>query len=764
MKKINLLTLSLMVAGMGYGSLDMAAQSEGLSIAPFTIKAGETMTVKVNKADIAPTDYTGFQLDITAPVGLTIDNVTANTGYPENFKFVQADNTDGSKTIILASAPSGQSIPTTNITEGILEITVTASKTVTDKATGDIKLTNIIFTGTEVNNLKTSYADATCTVTYENVPAKEVEITPGTDPTDPDDPYDPETDPDPDKPNPNDPDYPKHENWGENGYYEIYVDETIVFGASVDEDATLQDITWTPTASTTDLQVSVEGNSLKITGLQISETETTFTAASEYADVKTEIKVKVVPMPVMRVYINSDNDKNDVDIDGTLQLSATVYPAAKYTGDVTLTWSIDEEDYASIDSSTGEVTGIAPGDATVTVSAQGEAGDAKTKTLGVTVNPIKAEKVEITTKYDKIEGKTKIKVGEKLKLTAIVTPEETSFPEVEWTVSEGDVVSLTEDDEIIVTALKEGTATVTATVKSSNDDETPVAATIQITVEGTPLYGDADDSGKVDIVDAMTVAYYIIDMVADNFCFINADVIQDENIDIADYNEILDISAGISLNYKDNEYVGSSFSYTSDDRLMAEDFTVGDEGDVEIGLSLENTGDYKGLQADIIIPEGMTVLGVEAGEAAANHSLLYNVNNEGTLKVVLLSAAGESFKAVDAPLFTINAIAEVGCGDLEIENVIALDNSSNKYELGSEAGTNLSSSAVKGIRTESSSVISGKGYIELSGNSGDEVTVYDLDGRIVKNETLTGVNATIALQKGIYLVRIGRHTERVAVK
>lgn len=775
-KNLNL-TFTLLLGGLALGTSGISAQTqEGLSIENFTIKAGETKTVSVNKATVEPAQYTGFQFTITPPEGVTLDAVTANEGY-SNLQFTSADTGNGGKTVILYGLPTGGSVPTSSITDGIVTLTLTASKDLVDKNTGTLSFSNVIFTGTEVNNTKFTYADTDCTVTFENVPVTDVEITPGgggggDDPDDPDnpgggdgdknDPYgqDPDND-DPEKPDPNDPNYPKHEN-NTSDYFELFVGETITFSANVNEGATLTEITWSPTESTTDLGIKINGNSITIAGKAISTEATKFTATS-YNGTKTEISVKVVPMPVMSVTVTSPQGDN-IDIDDSITLTATVKPSVKYTGSVTLTWSTEDDDLIDLNSSTGEVTGKLAGDATITVSAQ-SVGEAKTSDIQITVNPIEAESIEIhSTYYDKTTDRNKLKVGEKLVLTATVSPDDTSFPEVEWTVSEGDVISLSTDGEITATALKTGTAIVTATVKATKESANPVQDTFEITVEGTPLYGDANDDSGVDVADAMVVAYYIVDQVADTFSFINADVIPDGTIDVADQQEIINIALGVSTKYRDNQFVGTINSFVSDNRIVADDFTVGNGGMVELGVRLDNAADYISLQADFIIPQGMNITGVEAGSAANGHSILYNVTENNVLKVVLFSLDSKSFASSDSPVFIIKADADRSCGSMEIENVIALSNESDKYELQGEGGTRSDHAGIVDMTAERQNVASGNGFIEVTAEEGDNVRVYDIAGRMMENVVLGGNFARIELPKGIYIVEVNGKPQRVAVK
>ncbi|MCH5225826.1 MAG: Ig-like domain-containing protein [Muribaculaceae bacterium] len=765
MKRLAILSLTTLCCGIFALQLNAA---EGLSLDNFTIKAGETKTVKVNKTSSQPTTFTGFQFTITAPEGLTIESVSPNSGFSGNFTFSSADNASGDKVVILYALPNGSSVPSSNLTEGILDITLTASKDVEDKDTETLTFSNVIFTGTDVNSNKFTFENSVCTVTYENEAVTDVTITPGAGNSDPDDPDNPDNpdgpygqDPDnqdPEKPNPEDPAYPKHESNSSN-YFELFVGETITFSANVNENATLTEITWAPSQSTTDLGITIEGNSITIAAKAISTQATTITATA-YNQTAAEIQVKVVPMPIMSVSINTDADKTDVDIDSTLQLNALVKPSVTYTGPVTLEWTTEDE-YIEVNESTGVVTGKKAGEATVTVTAQSEGGDSKDATIQITVNPIVAQNVAITSLYhDKQADRHNLKVGDKLDLTATVTPANTSFPEVEWTVNPSNIASV---EEGILIAKEKGSATVTATVISTKGGANPVSATYDITVEDV-LYGDANDDKAVDVSDVIVVAYYIVELPADNFSFVNADVIQDDKIDIADQQEISDIALGISKNYNNNQFVGNVNSYISNDHVVADDYNVGNGGNIEVGVRLENAPDYKSLQADFVLPEGMKVATVAQGKALDGHSLMYNVTDAGILKVVLFSMDGKAFKDEALPLFTIMADVERNCGNLEIENVIALSTDSDKYELEGEGGTRVDIVGIEGVNANELNIVAGHGFIEVSGETGGNIAVYDMTGKTLGHASMTSNTTRINMAPGIYLVKVNDTAKRVIVK
>lgn len=158
------------------------------------------------------------------------------------------------------------------------------------------------------------------------------------------------------------------------------------------------------------------------------------------------INIKQVPVKGIEL------EDFSVALNGTAQTKATIKPSGISRD--RLTWSIDKPEIATIDSKTGVVTGKTEGTATVTATADDAKG---TCTLSV--------KKKLVTRVEVTPGSGRLyKLGDKLQLEAKVEPSDASFPEVTWSSSAPDIVSV--DKNGLVTAKK-----------YPNDDNPPVVIT-----------------------------------------------------------------------------------------------------------------------------------------------------------------------------------------------------------------------------------------------------------------------------------------------
>ncbi len=169
------------------------------------------------------------------------------------------------------------------------------------------------------------------------------------------------------------------------------------------------------------------------------------------------------------VITSVENDRN-VKVEETLQLTAAVYPL---TVDQAVTWSSSNPSVASVDEN-GLVTGIAKG--RVEIYAVAKANTNVKQTFALIIEEKEKVVVEPTGVEIEVPGDvTTIKANETITLTAVVNPAEAT-QKVDWTTSDPSVASVSRGR---VNALKEGTVTITATVKGY----AALTASVTFTVE-----------------------------------------------------------------------------------------------------------------------------------------------------------------------------------------------------------------------------------------------------------------------------------------
>ncbi|MCH5218605.1 MAG: leucine-rich repeat protein [Muribaculaceae bacterium] len=414
-----------------------------------------------------------------------------------------------------------------------------------------------------------------------------------------------------------------------------------------------------------------------------------------------------------------------------------------------ISWTSSEPATVSV-TNAGLITGLELGSATVTASAMVNNQEVKAECL-VTVIPVPARSISIDG-----GGVESIKCKETLTLTATVLPSNTTYPEVTWQSSSDENAIVSQKG--VVTGQKPGMVTITAFVTEYPD----VKATYELEITDI-LLGDSNDNGFVTVADVVTTANHIISMPVAAWSFVNADVTQDNTISSADVTGTVDI---ILKDFEDGLklFARAMVPRLLSDRLVSDNF-IGGKTEARINVSLENSVPYSAMQATVAIPDGMTVKGVEAGPRLSDHMLLFNVTDEGLLKVVIFSFSNSEFEDSDQPLFTIVANTANALGDLLIYDIFGSDARSNEYELGFAGGQNdnftTGLEAVNGADVVIRVVADG---IEVLNATERAITVYRYTGETVANVKAAAPVEHISLESGMYIVKCASTSAKVLVK
>ena len=152
-------------------------------------------------------------------------------------------------------------------------------------------------------------------------------------------------------------------------------------------------------------------------------------------------------------------------------LVATVKPDD--ATDKTVTWSTSDTSIATVDSN-GRVTAVKEGTATITA----KAGD-KSATCSVTVS----KKVVAVTEITLNKSSLKLNEGDSETLVATVKPDDATDKTVTWSTSDTSIATVDENGK--VTAVKEGSATITAKAGGKS-------ATCAVSVSAHEIGGDIE--------------------------------------------------------------------------------------------------------------------------------------------------------------------------------------------------------------------------------------------------------------------------------
>ena len=201
--------------------------------------------------------------------------------------------------------------------------------------------------------------------------------------------------------------------------------------------------------------------------------------------------LKVFDIPVTSVKLNFE--EYSIDIDSTLQLTATVLPDD--ARNKAIKWTSTEPEVATV-SADGLVKGISTGKTTITATSI--SGENVTASCAITVLPRKASSISIDRKTIELELESSDT------LTATVYPEDADDKSVTWKSNSPKIAQV--DQEGRVTALSVGTAIITATT----NDGTNITATCQVTVIPKRVKSITINEGQVSIERTKTAHLSVI--------------------------------------------------------------------------------------------------------------------------------------------------------------------------------------------------------------------------------------------------------------
>ncbi|MCH5228692.1 MAG: Ig-like domain-containing protein [Muribaculaceae bacterium] len=454
---------------------------------------------------------------------------------------------------------------------------------------------------------------------------------------------------------------------------------------------------------------------------------------------------------VQPISVTLNKSSISMDLGSSEQLTATIKPLNTFNK--TILWESSNSDVVEV-SEDGTLTAKWFGDAVITASC-GE----KKATCKVMV---KRPNYSITTEYHGIEGlKYSLKTGETMKLKVTVTPE-CDYGKIIWKFDDyvtAEGMDEGDGSEIRITA-KDNAAgkTVKFTINTENYDWP--SSNYQLRIK-EPIKGDANDNDVITVSDIVTVANHILkfeDKENINFCYANADINDDGIIDVSDVSAVTNIVLGKeeAYNLVATRSMGDMRGYAKvEDNLY--------EGS-ELRFTLKDAYKYVNLQADLVIPEGVEIYDIVAGDPARAHILSYNQIEENIVRIVVYSLENQSFSSSNQPLFIIRGRSDDSIIKITFENVLASDEFSNRYYIETGEGEAPETTGVDQIGYESITTIGKTGGVMVYNAAGKEIFIYALDGRLVTHTRVNDDREFVSLSKGLYIVTVDNHENKVIVK
>lgn len=238
--------------------------------------------------------------------------------------------------------------------------------------------------------------------------------------------------------------------------------------------------------------------------------------------------------------------------------------------------------------------------------------------------------------------------------------------------------------------------------------------------ENLDILGDANVDGRVNVLDYQTVVNMILDPTLqpaeDTDLFANIDINQSEVIEVGDLTAIVNYilnqdwqgnAAARSFNRGDNENLSLNYSSVNSDVQR-------------IAVNLENANNYTAFQMDVVLPDGMKIVGTSlSSRAGQSHKLYSRTQLDGSVRILASSISGETFSGNEGAVLYID-VEGAKASSVEILNILFSDVNANTRAF--KLGNNVTG-------------------IDAIGSTFDALKqkVYDLGGRVM-NGVKKGIN------------------------
>ena len=417
---------------------------------------------------------------------------------------------------------------------------------------------------------------------------------------------------------------------------------------------------------------------------------------------------KEIQDEVLATGISLNQSQMTMLVGRTSQLIATVLPDS--TTNKVVTWISSNPDIATVDT-TGLVTAIAPGSATITATTTD--GSNLSASCAVTVtgnisdydNYLSMDDVEafhgdtivipvkMTNEASIISFQTDIFLPEGLELMQedgeyIIDPSERmtrTHSIMSNAVASGAIRVLcyssnykpftgnSGDDLFYITVKVADNAEGIYTIQMKNtlltntdfvDLAAPdVAANVNVKAY---LLGDANNSGTVSITDVVVTAQYVLELNPQPFVFEAADANADGNITVADVSRI----AWMVLNPTLNAPLRAPALWNNGDRMSGNGITLMPGETRTVSIRLDNEMDYSAFQFDINLPEGLTASNFQLTGRAGSHAFDVNTLHNGNIRALCYSPALTAIDGHDGELLTFDVTARGNVnGDITVDGI-----------------------------------------------------------------------------------------------
>ena len=269
------------------------------------------------------------------------------------------------------------------------------------------------------------------------------------------------------------------------------------------------------------------------------------------------------------------------------------------------------------------------------------------------------------------------------------------------------------------------------------------------------IKGDVNGDGEVNIADINAVVGIILGRPADDGTRARADVNGDGEINVADINAV------ITIIFSPKNYPNGRLD--TDDRLTLDDVDIKPGEQCDLRVKLDNAEAYSALQCDILLPQGLTLVGV--GVDNGHQGKLYTMATSAT-RFMTYSMKQDLFDASEGIVLTISVVADESLrseGEIVLSNIVLADNDHVAWHAANCSARVTASSAVEDLEVNADRVWVEGRTLCIESTAEGIAAIVAVNGTSSDMPLLQGVNRR-PLEPGIYVVLVNGKSHKISIK
>ena len=269
----------------------------------------------------------------------------------------------------------------------------------------------------------------------------------------------------------------------------------------------------------------------------------------------------------------------------------------------------------------------------------------------------------------------------------------------------------------------------------------------------TWLRGDVNGDGEINIADINVLIDIILGSIPDDDTMLRADVNEDGEVNIADINAVLDIIL--------NPNMLMAGQVDIDDQLSLEDVAMRPGEERTLSLRLTNAGEYSALQCDIVLPPGLTMLGVKAGKGRVTRTA--EVMGDAS-RVALYSVKHEPFDDEVVLAVTVRADAALSAESMiTLANVVLSDDNNVGWHAADFSAQVTNSTGVEDLMAGADRVWTRGRAVMIDARTAGTALITSVNGMSREVSVDQGLN-TVEMEPGFYVVTINGRSHKIVIK